>query len=342
MVCCKAQPLATPKSYVAAYTSTPPAIDGNPDGEVWAQAAWTDWFEDIEGGTKDKPYFTTRAKILWDRNYLYIAAELQDKHVWAYVTKRDEIVFHDNDFEVFIDPDNTAHRYFEFEINALNTIFDLFLPKPYRAGSGALISWDSKGLKHAVKVHGSLNNPADEDLGWSLTMAIPFADITIGNLPHVPRNGEIWRINFSRVEWDTTHDNSQYIKKKNSNGMPLPEHNWVWSPQGKIDMHMPERWGYLLFSDVEAGSPQPVFELPYSERQRQQLWQVYYKQQQYLRQNKRFAQFLSELGIEPSLRIDGIENQITMDATPYQFMARINSAGSRPIQLNEEGYVMAW
>ena len=27
------------------------------------------------------------------------------------------------------------------------------------------------------------------------------------------------------------------------------EENWVWSPQGKIDMHMPEFWGYVVFVD---------------------------------------------------------------------------------------------
>ena len=27
----------------------------------------------------------------------------------------------------------------------------------------------------------------------------------------------------------------------------LPEDNWVWSPQGAINMHLPERWGRLRF-----------------------------------------------------------------------------------------------
>ena len=28
------------------------------------------------------------------------------------------------------------------------------------------------------------------------------------------------------------------------------EDNWVWSPQGEIAMHLPERWGFLQFSEV--------------------------------------------------------------------------------------------
>ena len=38
-------------------------------------------------------------------------------------------VFNDNDFEVFIDPDGSTHYYKEFEINALNTTWDLELNK---------------------------------------------------------------------------------------------------------------------------------------------------------------------------------------------------------------------
>ena len=30
------------------------------------------------------------------------------------------------------------------------------------------------------------------------------------------------------------------------------EDNWVWSPQGEIAMHLPERWGFLQFSEVSS------------------------------------------------------------------------------------------
>ena len=44
-------------------------------------------------------------KMLWDARALYIAAELQEPDVRGSVRGRDSVVFHDNDFEVFIDPD---------------------------------------------------------------------------------------------------------------------------------------------------------------------------------------------------------------------------------------------
>ena len=54
------------------------------------------------------------------------------------MTEKNGVIFHDNDFEVFIDPDGDNHQYYEFEMNALNTIWELTLPRPYRAGGEAV------------------------------------------------------------------------------------------------------------------------------------------------------------------------------------------------------------
>ncbi len=88
-------------------------------------------FVDIQGDAKPKPRFRTRAKMLWDDNYLYIAAEIQEPHVWATLTNHDSVIFQDPDFEVFMDPKGETQPYYEFEMNALNTTWDLRLNKPY-------------------------------------------------------------------------------------------------------------------------------------------------------------------------------------------------------------------
>jgi hypothetical protein len=58
-----------------------------------------------------------------------------------------------------------------------------------------------------------------------------------------PQIGQEWRINFSRVEWRTNVENGKYVKVA-----ALPEDNWVWSPQGLINMHVPDRWGFVKFA----------------------------------------------------------------------------------------------
>jgi len=327
----------TPAHYVVARVAEPPLIDGNINERAWESAAWTDEFQDIEGclSSRPKPAFATRAKMLWDKDYLYIAAQLDEKHVWATLDQHDQIVFHDNDFEIFIDPRNTTHTYFEIEINALNTIFDLYLPKPYQAGGNPLIAWDSRGLKHAVEVQGMLNDASDEDRGWTVEMAIPFA-----SLDATPRDRSLWRINFSRVEWDTHIQDGKYVKMTGTDGKPLPENNWVWSPQGVIDMHRPERWGYLLFTDAAPDAQLPVFEMPYAELQRQWLWLVFYKQRQYMMEHRRYAASLHELGLDSSVHINGMENTLTMEATSFQFTAFIAGGNdAAPISINNEGLV---
>ncbi len=323
-----------PKQYSVNYTSQLPNIDGDLSDAVWQKAAWTDVFTDIEGSKQPAPAYATRVKMLWSDSALYVAAELIEPHVWSKLLQFDTIIFQDNDFEIFIDPDNDTHTYFEIEVNARNTIFDLLLPKPYRNNGDALVSWNVDKLKSAVKIQGTLNNPSDTDKGWTVEMAIPYWALSTGIRPKMPKEGDFWRINFSRVEWDTFVENGQYIKKKDAKGRVLPEHNWVWSPQGLINMHYPERWGYLHFT--KNNSP---FSLPYAEKQKNYLWLVYYKQKQYHEKNGRYAPTLQALGIKENPLVDNQKNQLTLEATPHQFMAIIQGNDRVQWSINQDGLV---
>jgi len=331
--------LSNPKQYTVFFNPDAPKIDGKLDDVVWKNVEWTETFKDIEGDRKPVPTWNTRAKMTWDNKGLYIAAELLDPHVWAYLKKYDDIVFYDNDFEVFIDPDNDTHRYFEFEVNALNTMFDLFMPKPYRNGSGAMIAYNAPGMKWAVDIQGTLNNPTDVDKGWTLELFIPFWAITIGNSAQVPNDGDFWRINFSRVEWKTEVKDGKYIKLKGADGKNLPEDNWVWSPQGLINMHFPERWAYLHFSKKASGDSKNSFTVPYSEEQKKYLWYVYYLQQDYYQKHKAYASDLNKLGISQLIfPVGANNNKLWMESTSKQFMVYISS-DENVYSVNNEGLV---
>jgi hypothetical protein len=331
--------LNDPKKYTVVFNANAPVIDGKLDDEVWRNIPWTDKFVDIEGDKKPLPTWNTRAKMTWDDKGLYIAAELMEPNVWANLKNYDDIVFYDNDFEVFIDPDNDTHQYYEYEVNALNTMFDLFMPKPYRNSSGPMIIYNAPGMKWAVDIQGTLNNPTDIDKSWTTEIFIPFGAVTIGVNPKVPNNGEFWRINFSRVQWQTEVIDGKYVKKKDANGKVLPEDNWVWSPQGVVNMHFPERWGYLFFSKPSNESQPETYVIPYSEEQKKHLWHVYYLQKEYIQKNKTYATSLSQLGIQDVVfNIKGIENKLRMEATTRQFMVYIDSDEST-FSLNDEGLV---
>jgi hypothetical protein len=336
----KEELLSTPKKYTVFFNSESPKIDGKLDDLVWNNVEWTENFKDIEAERMPIPTWNTRAKMTWDDNGLYIAAELIDPHVWAYLKNYDDIVFYDNDFEVFIDPDNDTHRYYEFEVNALNTMFDLFMPKPYRNGSGAMISYNAPGMKWAVDVQGTINDPSDIDKGWTVEMFIPFWALTIGNTSKVPADGDSWRINFSRVQWKTEIKDGRYVKLKGDDGKNLPEYNWVWSSQGLINMHYPERWAYLHFSKKGSGDSQNSFDIPYSEEQKKHLWYVYYLQQDFYQKNGTYATDLVKLGIsELDFQIGNKPNRLWMEATTHQFMVFISSDEQEVFSVNNEGLV---
>ena len=231
-----------PKHAVCLYTACPIVIDGKLEDTSWRKARWINDFVDIEGSHKPKPYLRTRVKLLWDDEYLYVGAELQEPHVWGNYTARSSPLFLENNFEVFIDPDSDRKDYFEFEVNALGTIWDLMLTHPYKEG-GKGINLNNPDIKVAVHVDGTLNDPRDTDKGWSVELAIPWKMMAekAGRITP-PKPGDTWRMNLVRTEWPFEIVDGKYQKPKDSQS-----NFWVWSPQGAINMHLPEKWGYVEF-----------------------------------------------------------------------------------------------
>ena len=281
-----------PERYVCYRTAGALVIDGKLDEVSWERAPWTGYFVDIEGDLKPRPRFETRAKMLWDEDYFYVAAEMEEPDVWATLTQRDTIIFYDNDFEVFIDPDGDTHEYYEFEMNAFNTGWDLFLVKAYRDGGPAINAWDIAGLETAVQVYGTLNRPEDVDRGWSVELAFPWEILRqCAHKPAPPEQGDQWRVNFSRVE-----------RLRGSAGGDCD--NWVWSPQGLINMHYPEMWGYVQFStkpvgvDVLRPEGEEVFVMRPEEEAKKILRKIYYKERAYYEEHGRYADDIEALGIE--------------------------------------------
>jgi hypothetical protein len=232
-----------PQHYTCFRAVRPIRIDGRLDDSAWRKAPWSGWFVDIQGAKMPRPRFRTRMKMLWDDEFLCVAARLEEPHVWGTLTAHDSVIFRDNDFEVFLNPSGDGRDYFEFEINALNTGWDLFLPKAYRESGKADNSWKIPGLRSAVSIDGTLNDPRDRDREWSVEMAFPWSAFASRAPVARPLPGAEWRVNFSRVEWHATVEDGKYVKVPG-----LKEDNWVWSPQGVVDMHVPGRWGTVRFS----------------------------------------------------------------------------------------------
>lgn len=310
-----------PETYVCHKTQTLISIDGKPDEKEWKKAIWTKSFVDIEGDLKPKPTHNTQVKMLWDDKYFYFYAKMEEPHIWATLTQRDAVIFYDDDFEIFIDPDGDGHNYYELEVNAFNTLWDLILLRPYRADNKpkVLDYWNISDIKSAVHIEGTINDPSDKDQYWAVEMAVPWEalqELAAHGKP--PKNGDQWRINFSRVDWTMDIVDDKYQKRKDpATGKSLAEDNWVWSPTGFINMHMPEQWAYVQFSDVSPGEKKVPFEQNPDEQIKWILWQLYFQQRAHLKKYGHYIHKKEGLQIPPTLK--NCELGINLFSTPHLF-----------------------
>lgn len=323
-----------PESYMAYHTSQSIEVDGKDADPAWGNVEWTKLFIDIEG--IKKPTYNTQVKMMWDETYFYILAKMEEPHVWADITEHDAIVFYNNDFEVFIDPDGDTFNYYEIEVNAINTVWDLFVTKPYREKNVALNDWTATGMKSAITIDGTLNNPNDTDKGWMLEMAIPWNVFKTAYFENVVPRDKFWRVNFSRVNWDHEISDGKYARKKDAKGKYLPEYNWVWSSQGVINMHEPEKWGYVYFSTKEVGE-NDTFNIPQDEKIKWELFRLYRAQKTYFEKHQTYAKSMADLN-SPSPSVDGKIINLKLENHSFGWTISAKSPFTNNILIvNEEG-----
>lgn len=246
-------------------------IDGNLDKPVWRSTPKSARFVDLVSG--EPGFFDTRMACLWDDWALYVGFWIEEPQVRATLTERDSFIWFDNDVEVFLGGDDC---YYEFEINALGTIYEVFfiyqdalkrgsrfdrpefdlysrnvdvlggfqdasrIGKHPRGKRWAFMDWDFPGLQSAVQVDGVINDSAHIDKGWTVELAFPWSGMASlfarQTLP--PKEGDTLRASFSRFEALRYH------------GRTVAESpGWALNAHGVYDSHIPECFSYLHFSE---------------------------------------------------------------------------------------------
>lgn len=249
----------------------PILVDGDLDKPVWKAAVKSDRFVDLVTG--EPGFFDTRAACLWDDQALHVAFWIQEPDVRATLTQRDSFIWHDNDVELFIGGEDC---YYELEINALNTVYEVFfiyqdalkrgsrfdrpefdlytrdvdvlcgfqdasrIGKHPRGKRWAFMDWDFPGLRTAVRVQGHLNQPGSVDQGWTVELALPWAGMAplFKDRAFPPRDGDTLRLALSRFEALRYH------------GRTVAESpGWALNAHGVYDSHIPECFSFLHFSE---------------------------------------------------------------------------------------------
>ncbi len=258
--------------YTCYRTAGPIRVDGRLDEPSWQAAPRSQPFVDIVTG--EPAWFDTRVALIWDDDCLYFGFTCEETDVWATLTERDSRIYEDNDVEVFI---AGKDAYYEFEINALNTVYEVFWiwkdifkpgspyfgatefdPKSHRvmtlSGIGGhvhprgerwgFLDWDFPGLQHAVHIDGELNSRSHTDKGWTAELAFPWKGLDwLGDgRPLPPADGDIWRIDCSRFQ-QFSRDGSRLTHSP----------GWTWNRHGHYDSHIPETFTYVHFSTQVVG-----------------------------------------------------------------------------------------
>jgi hypothetical protein len=251
------------------------AIDGRLDKLAWREAPKSPRFVDLVTGVPG--FLETRMASLWDDENLYVAFWVSEPNVQARLKERDSLVWTENDVEIFIGGEDC---YYEFEINALGTVYEVFyvwqdalkkgsrfdVPefdplarkvdvlggfqdgmrygKHPRGARWAFMDWDFPGLRTAVQVQGTLNDSSDIDEGWTAEIAFPWRGMKhlAGKRPSPPRDGDVWRMDFSRFELLV-----------NCGVTVEPHPGWALNKHGVYDSHIPECFSFIHFSGQRAG-----------------------------------------------------------------------------------------
>ena len=198
------------------------------------------------------------------------------------------------------------------------------------------------GQKTGVFVKGTINDPSDTDEYWTVEIAFPFK----GMAEHAgtdcpPADGDQWRINFSRVEWEHKIVDGKYVRVPEV-GAPHAsgnEQNWIWSPQGAVNMHRPETWGYLQYSQKPVGNTDAEFIDP-TAKARYLLYKILYAQEAYILRYGHYAQNLKALELG-NLVDESLAEPIKMksDGTRFTAITRAKLSGGKTVSvyLSNEG-----
>lgn len=164
------------------------------------------------------PRLSTVVRACWTDRALHFRFECEDDHVVATMGRRDDPLYDEDVVEVFLDESGEGENYLEFEVSPANVLFDAevtyFEEGRIRADTG----WDAVGIETTA---------IETDAGTRcVELHIPFE-----NFREAPTDGTVWRWNAYRIDED--RDGTRQYS--------------AWSPTGKINFHMPGKFGKLLF-----------------------------------------------------------------------------------------------
>ncbi|HWZ85844.1 MAG TPA: carbohydrate-binding family 9-like protein [Thermoanaerobaculia bacterium] len=172
------------------------------------------WLQDARTGRR--PRLSTAVRLGLRGAVLCVRFDGRDDRIVATHTRRDDPLWEEDVFEIFLAPEDPPRLYYEFEVNPLGTLFDARVASPdlARATMRVETAWDCAGFAARVT-----RGPKR----WSASLRIPLGAICPERLP------ARWRANFYRIDRGAVDEHS------------------AWSPTfaDPADFHVPQSFGVL-------------------------------------------------------------------------------------------------
>ena len=102
----------------------------------------------------------TTARLLWDNDYLYYSADMEDADLYATIREHNGMLFTQDVFELFFKPAEDKLAYYEFEVNPLGAEMELFLPSRGAGGYGRVaalstLAWSRPSISTGHSINGT-------------------------------------------------------------------------------------------------------------------------------------------------------------------------------------------
>lgn len=236
-------------SYTAHRRIDTITVDGSLTEASWAGAVSTGGFT-LWNGSNAPVSLQTSAKMIWDDQDLFIGFTASDPDIYATYTGRDRSLWQQDNFEVFVTVPGTT-GYVEVEGSPAGAIWDGYFTNVFQGLGG---SYTITNLQLAARVNGTLNNSADQDIGFTSEIRLPFSDIYQGIPGGHPTNGTQLRLNLNRINWNTP-------VTQGGPGAAGSDTYYAWSPVSGTSpaFHQPTKFGTVTFSTNSVPAPNWIF-----------------------------------------------------------------------------------
>lgn len=172
------------------------------------------------------------AKMMYNKDNVYVIFRVKDRHVKSTVTEYNGNVSGDSCVEFFFSPDtNEPLKYFNLEINAGGTPLIFYITKPM----SELIKLDAEDIEEIEIAH-SLPKVVDPEISdpvtWIIEYRFPISMMKKFSNVTNPAPGVVWKANFYKTGSRTSNPN--FI-------------TWSFVDNPRPNFHLPQFFGTLIF-----------------------------------------------------------------------------------------------